>query len=93
MQLLATEQLGTGVSRDIGVAPGAGGTDHCFNIPVPALGMDTQCTAQALDGGDPYWALNRELIGKRAVVTPFLRGIRLCGDYATVAGHDAAQAL
>lgn len=30
---------------------------------------------------------------KRAVITPFLRDFRLCGDYASVAGHDAAQAL
>jgi hypothetical protein len=48
MQLLTTEQLGTGISRDIRVAPGARGTDHCFGIPIPVLGMHTQGTDEAL---------------------------------------------
>ncbi len=84
MQLLATEQLGTGISRDIGVAPGAGGTDHCFGIPVPALGMDTQRTAEALDGGDPYWPLNRE------ISIPAASELSPCGVVSIACGCSSA---
>jgi hypothetical protein len=51
-----------------------------------------------MNGHDPYAYLKDVLTRlatqrKRAVITPFLRDFRLCGDYASVAGHDAAQAL